>query len=84
MWLPLDTHIACYIIALRTARGTQKINLSKKKGECLEREQNILFSFSSFFEYQQMATTVMTTLPQFSGLRPQFSAAPVKNLVSIA
>nr|ACU16096.1 unknown [Glycine max] len=30
-----------------------------------------------------MATTVMTTLPQFSGLRPQFSAAPVKNLVAV-
>ncbi|KAH1042160.1 Photosystem I reaction center subunit psaK, chloroplastic [Glycine max] len=32
-----------------------------------------------------MATTtvIMTTLPQFSGLRPQFSAAPVKNLVAV-
>ncbi|TKY72993.1 Photosystem I reaction center subunit psaK [Spatholobus suberectus] len=30
-----------------------------------------------------MATTVMTTLPQFSGLRPQFSASPVQNLVAV-
>lgn len=29
-----------------------------------------------------MAATVMTTLPQLSGLRPSVSAAPVKRLVS--
>ncbi|XP_021904672.1 photosystem I reaction center subunit psaK, chloroplastic [Carica papaya] len=30
-----------------------------------------------------MATTVMTSLPQFSGLRPNFSAAPVKTLAAV-
>ncbi|XP_054825767.1 photosystem I reaction center subunit psaK, chloroplastic [Prosopis cineraria] len=30
-----------------------------------------------------MATSVMTSLPQFSGLRPQVSAAPVHNLVAV-
>ncbi|PKI68110.1 photosystem I reaction center subunit psaK, chloroplastic [Punica granatum] len=30
-----------------------------------------------------MATTVMTTLPQFNGLRPSVSAAPVKGLAAV-
>ncbi|KAG2684671.1 hypothetical protein I3843_10G083700 [Carya illinoinensis] len=30
-----------------------------------------------------MATTVMTSLPQYSGLRPQISAAPVRSLAAI-
>ncbi|KAM3700921.1 hypothetical protein ACB098_05G133500 [Castanea mollissima] len=30
-----------------------------------------------------MATTVMTSLPQFNGLRPNLSAAPVKSMVSV-
>ncbi|XP_044478143.1 photosystem I reaction center subunit psaK, chloroplastic-like [Mangifera indica] len=30
-----------------------------------------------------MATSVMTTLPQFSGLRPQVSAAPEQSLVAV-
>ncbi|KAL1370774.1 hypothetical protein HN51_000972 [Arachis hypogaea] len=30
-----------------------------------------------------MATTMMTTLPQFNGLRPKFSASPVQNLVAV-
>ncbi|KAK7328414.1 hypothetical protein VNO77_22520 [Canavalia gladiata] len=30
-----------------------------------------------------MATTVMTNLPQLTGLRPKFYAAPVQNLVSV-
>ncbi|KAI4297454.1 hypothetical protein L6164_037345 [Bauhinia variegata] len=30
-----------------------------------------------------MASTAMTTLPQFTGLRPKFSAAPVQSLVSV-
>ncbi|KAL9328494.1 hypothetical protein ACSQ67_003497 [Phaseolus vulgaris] len=30
-----------------------------------------------------MATTAMTTLPQFTGLRPQFSAVPVQSLVAV-
>ncbi|KAG2688849.1 hypothetical protein I3843_09G112900 [Carya illinoinensis] len=30
-----------------------------------------------------MATTVMTSLPQYSGLRPKISVAPVRSLVAI-
>ncbi|EXC25618.1 Photosystem I reaction center subunit psaK [Morus notabilis] len=30
-----------------------------------------------------MATTVATSLPQFNGLRPQFSAAPVRTLAAV-
>ncbi|KAK4589039.1 hypothetical protein RGQ29_019868 [Quercus rubra] len=30
-----------------------------------------------------MATTVMTSLPQFNGLRPNLSAAPVKSMAAI-
>uniref|UniRef100_A0A2N9HWB0 PSI-K n=1 Tax=Fagus sylvatica TaxID=28930 RepID=A0A2N9HWB0_FAGSY len=30
-----------------------------------------------------MATTVMTSLPQFNGLRPNFSVAPVRSLAAI-
>ncbi|KAJ7969058.1 photosystem I reaction center subunit psaK, chloroplastic [Quillaja saponaria] len=30
-----------------------------------------------------MATTVTTSLPQFNGLRPKFSAAPVQNMVAV-
>ncbi|XP_019417872.1 PREDICTED: photosystem I reaction center subunit psaK, chloroplastic-like isoform X2 [Lupinus angustifolius] len=30
-----------------------------------------------------MTTSLMTTLPQFSGLRPKFSPGPVQNLVAV-
>ncbi|KAE8688031.1 Photosystem I reaction center subunit psaK [Hibiscus syriacus] len=30
-----------------------------------------------------MATTAMTTLPQFNGLRPQISATPARNLATV-
>lgn len=72
---PQISHVAAirYIIVLLQPNHPTKHFKQKK------RPNIISFSYSQF---SQMATTAMTTLPQFSGLRPQFSAAPVHNLVS--
>ncbi|KAL2333358.1 hypothetical protein Fmac_014571 [Flemingia macrophylla] len=70
MWLQLDT-LASYIKALQQPKKPRKH--FKVKGVLRE---NNTFSL-------QMATTVMTTLPQFSGLRPQLTNAPVQNLVAV-